>query len=208
MVRAGNLDLVYSRTPVTRNTAVTPSASVTSMVLRGWSAPSRKKTAGPRVLSTWPSMTDEPIWPGVAEYLYQAALAALVRSDGTWIVPSGLSPRCSSVESTPMAGIRTETGIERASDGPRPAEPVAPAAARVGCGAWTWDTTTMPTAAVPAAMSRAPVIPARRARRLTGVDGGGAYPACGQETTTRNPAMRRHAAPGNAAVLSSAVLLS
>src|SRR5579859_7575030 len=139
MVRAGNLDLAYSRTPVTRNTAVTPSASVTSMVLPGRSAPSRKKTAGPCVLSTWPSMTDEPIWPGVAEYLYQAALAALVRSDGTSIVPSGLSPRRSSVESTLIAGISTETGTERASDGPRPAEPVAPAAVPAGCGACTWD---------------------------------------------------------------------
>src|ERR1700748_2634526 len=138
MVFDGNRDLLYSRTPVTRNTAVTPSASVTSMVSPRRRAPRRKKTAGPRVLSTWPSMTDEPIWPGVAEYLYQAALAALVCSDGTWIVPSGLRHRCSSVESTPIAGIRTETGIERASDGPRPAA-VVPAAERAGCGAWTWD---------------------------------------------------------------------
>ena len=38
-------------------------------------------------------MTDAPIWPGVAEYLYQAASSALVYSDGTWIVPSELTPR-------------------------------------------------------------------------------------------------------------------
>ena len=107
-----------------------------------------------------------------------------------------------------MAGIRTDTGRARASDGPRPAAPVAPAADRDGCGACTWDATATPTAAVPAPMSRAPAIPASRARKLSGVLGGGAYPACGHATTTRNPAIRRHAAPGNAAVLSSAVLLS
>ena len=47
----------------------------------------------------------------------------LVSSDGTWIVPSELSPRCSSFESTPMAGISTDTGSERGSDGPRADEP-------------------------------------------------------------------------------------
>src|SRR5438445_5067161 len=114
----GNRDLLYSRTPVTRNTAVTPLASLTSMASPRRSAPRRKNTAGPRVLSTWPSMTDEPIWPGVAEYLYQAARPALVWIDGTATVPSGLSPRSSSLESTPMAGIRTETGMDRCSDGP------------------------------------------------------------------------------------------
>src|SRR6185437_1963116 len=208
MVRAGNRDLAYSRTPVTRKTAVTPLASVTSIVLPGRSAPRRKNTAGPRVLSTWPSMTDEPIWPGVAEYLYQAASPALVWIDGTLTVPSGLSPRRSSLEFTPIAGTRTEPGRDRGSEGPPPAEPVAPAADLDGCGACTWETTTTPTAAAPAPMSRAPASPASRARRLAGLLGGGAYPACGQVTTTRNPAIRRHAVPGNAAVLSSAVLLS
>jgi hypothetical protein len=107
-----------------------------------------------------------------------------------------------------MAGIRTETGRDRVSEGPRPAEPVAPAAELDGCGACTWETITTPTAAAPAPMSRAAAIPASRARRLADLLGGGAYPACGQVTTTRNPAIRRHAVPGNAAVLSSAVLLS
>src|SRR5271165_6385901 len=79
-------------------------------------------------------MTDDPIWPGVAEYLYHAAISELVSSDGTWIVPSELSPRCSSFESTPMAGISTDTGSERGSDGPR-AEHMAPAADCGGCGA-------------------------------------------------------------------------
>ena len=84
----GNRDLLYSRTPVTRNTAVTPSASVTSMVSPRCRAPRRKKTAGPFWLSTWPSMTDEPIWPGVAEYLYHAARPALVLIDGKGTVQS------------------------------------------------------------------------------------------------------------------------
>jgi hypothetical protein len=50
--------------------------------------------------------------------LYHAASPALVTSDGTWIVPSALSPRCKSLEVTPMAGISTDTGIERRSEGP------------------------------------------------------------------------------------------
>src|ERR1043165_5590250 len=115
MVRAGNRDLEYSRTPVTRKTAVTPSASVTSIVLPGRSAPRRKNTAGPRVLSTWPSMTDQPTWPGGA----------------------GDRRR----ESSRRAGTRTEPGGARVSEGPRPAEPVAPAADLDGCGACTWEKT-------------------------------------------------------------------
>jgi len=73
-------------------------------------------------------MTDDPIWPGVAEYLYHAASPALVSSEGTWTVPSALSPRCSSLEFTPMAGICTDTGSERGSEGPRAGRPVTPAA--------------------------------------------------------------------------------
>src|SRR5689334_17660986 len=80
-------------------------------------------------------MTDTPIWPGVAEYLYHAASSARVLSDGTRIVPFGLTPRCSSFECTPMAGISTDTGSERRSgawawppNGPR-----TPAAVRRAC---------------------------------------------------------------------------
>src|SRR5437763_12950476 len=176
MAFAGNRDLLYSRTPVTRKTAVTPSASVTSIVSPRCRAPRRKKTAGPRVLSTWPSMTDEPIWPGVAEYLYQAASPALVWIDGTLTVPSGLSPRCSSLEFTPMAGIRTETGRDRVSEGTRAAAPMAPAADLDGCGACTWENTTTPTTAAPAPLSTAPAIHASRDRRLAGLLAGVAYP--------------------------------
>src|SRR5215470_2335618 len=207
MVFAGNRVLLYSRTPVTRNTAVTPSASVTSMVSPRCRAPRRKKTAGPRSLSTWPSMTDEPIWPGVAEYLYHAARPALVLIDGTWTVPSALSPRRSSLEFTPIAGMRTATGTERASDGCRDEPPMTPASDGEGCGACTCEATATPTVAMPAAMSSTPVIPATRARRPAETGGGGAYSVCGQETTTRNPAIRRHGASGNVAVPSSAGLL-
>ena len=118
-------------------------------------------------------MTDDPIWPGVAEYLYHAASPEFVSSDGTWIVPSELSPRCSSFESTPMAGISTDTGSERGSDGPR-AEPMTPATDFEGCGACTWAPTATPRTAVPAAMSRAPAIPATRARGLRTAVGGAA----------------------------------
>ena len=115
-------------------------------------------------------MTDEPIWPGVAEYLYHAARPALVLIDGTWTVPSALSPRRSSFESTPIAGMRTATGTERASDGSRDEPPMTPASDSEGCGACTWEATATPTAAMPATMSSTPVIPATRARRPA--DGG------------------------------------
>ncbi len=51
-------------------------------------------------------------------------------------------------------------------------------------------------------MSSTPATPATRARRLLGAGGGGggAYPLCGQETTTRNPAMRRHPVSANTVV--------
>src|SRR6266480_3547716 len=116
-------------------------------------------------------MTDAPIWPGVAEYLNHAALPACVRSDGTLIDPLELAPRCSSLECTPMAGILTDTGSERRSDGPWAlplSGPTAPAAARAGCGACTWVPSATPTATAPATMRRTPTSPAARARRDVG----------------------------------------
>jgi hypothetical protein len=80
-------------------------------------------------------MTDEPIWPGVTDPSYHAARLAAVVMDGTWMLPSGFSPRCSSREWTLIAGMSRETGAERGSDGPRPAPLVTPAADRDGCGA-------------------------------------------------------------------------
>jgi hypothetical protein len=136
-------------------------------------------------------MTDAPIWPGVAEYSYHAASSALVTSDGTWIVPSVLSPRRRSLEVTPMAGISTDTGTERGSDGPWPVGPMPPRAAAEGCGACCWDRNVTPTATVPPRISATPATPASRARRLTGL-GGRAYPPSGHEATTRNPTIRGH----------------
>jgi hypothetical protein len=118
-------------------------------------------------------MTDAPAWPGVAEYLYQAASSELVTSEGTWIVPSELTPRCSSLELTPMAGMSRDTGRERGSKS-RADDPIAPAADSDGCGAWTWALIATPTMTTPPRRSRAPAIPASRARRLGDVVGGGA----------------------------------
>src|SRR5579875_1095643 len=140
-------------------------------------------------------MTEVPTCPGVAEYLYQAARPALVRSDGTCIVPSALVPRRSSFEVTPMAGMRTDTGTDLRSEGPRPAAgPVLPATAADGCGACRWAPAAKPTREIPAASSSAPATPAARARGMAVAVGGGAYPSRGQDPTTRNPAMRRHSA--------------
>ena len=96
-----------------------------------------------------------------------------------------------------MAGMARDTGSERSSAGPPATGPSEPAAADDGCGACTWDATTTPTAASPPMMSRAPITPASRARRLTG-RGGRAYPVSGHEPTTRKPAMRGHLASPNA----------
>src|SRR5215470_3910044 len=118
-------------------------------------------------------MTDVPIWPGVTEYLYQAATLGLRCSGGTCMVPSGLTPRRRSIECTPMAGISTETGIERRSDSHHalPGGPVAPAAAVEGCGACCWAATATPIAAALPTMRRAPATPATRARRPPGPGG-------------------------------------
>src|SRR5216683_5573841 len=126
-------------------------------------------------------MTDAPIWPGVAEYLYHAATPAFVDSDGTWIVPSELTPRCSRFECTPMAGISTDTGGERRSHGPWADESMVPAAVRDGCGACTWALTATPTAAAPIMRRRTPAIPATRARSPAGLLGSGAYRLSGQD---------------------------
>src|ERR1700760_2273118 len=125
-------------------------------------------------------MTDVPVWPGVTEYLYQAASPALVVSDGTWSVPSALSPRCSSFDLTPMAGMLTATGGDLRSAGSLaafaalaafvpgvpvvpvvPVElvagiPVEPAADAAGTGACCCDSSAMPTARTPAALSSTP----------------------------------------------------
>src|SRR5215471_16427748 len=140
-------------------------------------------------------MTDAPIWPGVAEYLYQAASLACAGSDGTWIMPSAPTPRCSSLELTPMAGMSTDTGTE-------------------GCGACSWMANAAPTAVPPPTIKRTPASPATRERRRPAARrpgarpgtrapdllGGGAYPLCGQDMTTRNPAIRRHSTSPNTAV--------
>src|SRR5215471_4290911 len=151
-------------------------------------------------------MTDVPIWPGVTEYLYQAARLGLRCTGGTCMVPSGLMPRRKSTEWTPMAGISTETGIERRSESHHlPADgPVVPAAVADGCGACCWAATAAPTAAAPPAMRRAPATLAARERRLPrleGLGGGGGNPPSGQVMTTRNPAMRRQSACPNAVLL-------
>ena len=137
-------------------------------------------------------MTDVPRWPGVAEYLYHAASSAAEVSGGTWIVPSWLRPRLSRLELTPIAGMSTDTGSERSSDGPGP-PPVVPA--DTGCGACTWAAIATPIATTPVRMNAAAANPASRARN--GRRGGGATPD-GADMTTRKPYMRRHSGSANA----------
>ena len=56
-------------------------------------------------------------FPGSGPLVDEAG-PALVSSDGTWMVPSEFSPRRSSFDFTPMAGISTDIGRERRSHGP------------------------------------------------------------------------------------------
>src|SRR5580698_1772598 len=77
-------------------------------------------------------MTDAPTWPGVTEYLYQAASLGCPNSGGTWMVPLGFRPTYSSRELTPMAGMSMATGSERGRDrAVLPGAPLLP-------GAETW----------------------------------------------------------------------
>ena len=55
-----------------------------------------------------------------------------------------------------MAGMSTETGTERCSDGPLPAGPIAPAAEAAGWGACCWRSIATPMAIAPPAISAAP----------------------------------------------------
>src|SRR6202012_1465412 len=132
-------------------------------------------------------MTEAPACPGVAEYLYQAASPALVVSDGTAMVPLALSPRCSSREFTPMAGIWTDTGAERLSVGPRTG-PIRPAADADGWGALCWGAPAKPMEATPPRTSTAPTSRASgdrgpsRGSAAGRATGGGAYPVSGHET--------------------------
>src|SRR3984957_5736358 len=130
---------------------------------------------------------DVPSWPGVTEYLYQAASSALVLRLGTWRVPFGLSPRWSSDDCTPMAGIAIDTGGERRSDGSfRAAGPIVPAAAAAGRGGGP----ATPLAAAPKTSSAAPARPASLVLARPHGGGAGANWLSGHDMTTRSPPMR------------------
>src|ERR1700738_1695939 len=60
-------------------------------------------------------MTAEPTWPGDGPSRNHPGSW---KSVGTWTVPSGLSPSADTDTATPMAGIRSVTGTERATTGP------------------------------------------------------------------------------------------
>src|SRR5579863_2842621 len=136
-------------------------------------------------------MTAVPIWPGVTEYLYQAASPALVLRSGTCMVPSGLSPRRSSVDRTPIAGMATDTGSERRSDGAfRIDGPTVPAAEAAGDGACRWASTATPIAAAPPTSSAVPASPASLIAARPGAGGAGANWLSGHDMTTRIPPIR------------------
>src|ERR1700722_10912210 len=132
-----------------------------------------------------------PTWPGVTEYLYQAASPALVARDGTAIVPSGLSPRLSSFDRTPISGMETDTGTDRRSAGPfTAAAPTAPAAEGAGDGARCCASTAKAMAPPPAMTSATPAMPDSLTLARPRGGGAGANWLSGQAMTTRIPAIR------------------
>src|ERR1700678_3216096 len=136
-------------------------------------------------------MTDVPAWPGVTEYLYQAASLASVVSEGTWIEPSAPRPRCSSFDWTPMAGMETDTGSDWRSDGPFTTAGVTfPAADSAGAGACRWESSATAMTARPPTMREKPANPVSLMREVPRGGGLGANWLSGQDMTTRNPATR------------------
>ena len=126
--------------------------------------------------------------------MYQAASLALVTRLGTWIVPSGLSPSRSRSDRTPIAGMVTDTGTERRSDGPRARSgPIVPAAEAAGAGACCWARIAIVIVSAPPNSSATPAHPASLARPRPRVGGLGAYGlSSGHDMTTRSPPMRGH----------------
>src|SRR6266571_8081248 len=98
---------------VTVKTAIVPSARPTYIRSPRCSVRSQKKIPGPERESTCPAMTAEPTVPGRGLPVYQPATAVL---DGTWSVPSELTPRWISLVRIPSDGMLSQVG--RAARGP------------------------------------------------------------------------------------------
>src|SRR5450759_3643798 len=75
-------------------------------------------------------MPADPTWPGVGPNRYHPGAW---NSVGTWTVPSGLSPSSDTATATPMAGILSVTGVERATTVSGGAVVVLAAAGDAGC---------------------------------------------------------------------------
>jgi len=81
-------------------------ARPTTIRLPRRSRPSRKNTAGPRRESTWPTITAGPAAPGRGPGSYHPARSTAGTSlDRSWPRPTGTTRA-----STPIAGIRIDTG--------------------------------------------------------------------------------------------------
>src|SRR5258705_10431859 len=93
---------------------------------------SQKKIPGPERESTCPAMTAEPTVPGRGLPVYQPATVVL---DGTWSVPSELTPRWISLVRIPTDGMLSQVG--RAAYWPVASEAgstVRPVGAGIGVG--------------------------------------------------------------------------
>ena len=90
-----------------------------------------------------------------------------------------------------MAGMATDTGDERRSDGSLGAAgPTVPAAAGPGDGACCWASTATPMAAAPPSSSAAPASPDSLILARPGSGGAGANWLSGHDMTTRSPPIR------------------
>lgn len=101
-------------TESTANVATEPSLRVTDTRSPARSRGSCLKTPSPYLPTvTWPRITDGPVWPGVGEPSYQPA-GACAAIGGTATSPSASSPRDITAVSTPISGMRSRSGSERA----------------------------------------------------------------------------------------------
>src|SRR5690349_22871578 len=167
----GNWSLANFLILVTVKTAIVPSARPTYMRSPGRRARSQKKMPGPERESTCPAMMAEPTMPGRGLPVYQPATAVL---DGTWSVPSLLTPRWISLVRTPIDGMLSDTGRAAcgavASEAGGTVRPVGAGigAGRAGSGAACAEErvdTVRPVAPIPTAASPAPSAAAATSRR-------------------------------------------
>src|SRR5216683_4709836 len=111
MMLGENVAFTTFCTPSTMNVAVFPLARTTLTISPGLRVLMAKNTDVPWKESTWPRMTEVPLWPGVTPWSYQLVKLWLA-SGGTWKEPSVFRPSLMTGASTLIAGISIRIGVD------------------------------------------------------------------------------------------------